>query len=944
MALRLIVGRANVGKTGRALDLIRQAHAAGREPILVLPSQPDVRRAADELSVTDALGFRAVTFEDYLKEAWGRCGDGRAIVSGATRTLLACTAARELGLGRGMGVLAARCVTVLAGQLGDSWREVQPSATEAGDQLTRTILGYRDALDRLGLVEPEEAAFLISSSASMPGDPLVVHRFIDFTPWQECLLRGAAETGEVLVTLTWEPGFAPTEALSGLVVRLGGVVETAAHEPFHTKPELSLLANSLFSQPIPIVAGDAIRFSLAEGYEAEAHRIAEEVRLAIALGINGNGRGRETPIAVVFRQPERHYRFLREAFDEAGIDADFDVRLPLGATSFGATLLSVLGFVVSGERDLLLAVVKSPFSGVDRDVALLLEHVWRANGIASRAELVDGLWQGSKELQRIMRVAGKVSRQGIGADGACRISRVATDLFVMGYGREGTTGHVVAEDAAAHAAIQRVLSEIASIDDDSIVLSDVIETLRSSLVMKQEPERAGVVQVTAVDRVRGRRYDTVIIGGMNADEFPAAESENMQSGSAVAAVLGAFGAEETSQKGVEYEQILFYTVLTRAQNRLVLSARTADSDGDPAALSSLYEAVADFCRENGDDRPPHTFRALSQTPSRSDSATPRERLRAKALVAEGDLRSEAALWRSKSRRARLEREASLARLASTDVFSPSALDGYLECPYRWFYSRAVNGQALESQFDAREQGSFAHEVLASSYAALIANGIARVTPENVETVQSAVTQEWTRLDAELGESTTVLERSQRRATLSWALRIMQDDATFALGYAPQRMEWSFGMGDEAPIDLGGFSLRGRIDRLDVAPTGEAIVIDYKRSSGPTAANILEKRKIQVPLYLEAVRVGLGLQPVAGIYRGLQKRCDRGLLLSEAEISGAFTKTDIRPKAEFEAIIESALGLAREAVAGIRQGRIEQRPLDPASCKTCPARPVCGGAR
>jgi len=220
MALRLVVGRTNTGKSGVALDLMRDARSSGREPILVLPSQPDVLMAADELAKCDALGFRVTTFDAYLEDAWARCGDGRAIVRSPTRRLLVSSAARRAGTGSGTGELALSCVTALAGQLGEGWRSNSPSVRGPGAKLAESILLYRDALVRLGLVEREEAAYALAGMADLPGDPLVVHGFIDFSPWQERMLVGAAATREVLVTLPWESGYAPTAALDALVGRL----------------------------------------------------------------------------------------------------------------------------------------------------------------------------------------------------------------------------------------------------------------------------------------------------------------------------------------------------------------------------------------------------------------------------------------------------------------------------------------------------------------------------------------------------------------------------------------------------------------------------------------------------------------------------------------------------------------------------------------------------
>ena len=69
-----------------------------------------------------------------------------------------------------------------------------------------------------------------------------------------------------------------------------------------------------------------MRFSLGEGGDAEAQRIAEEVRAALLEGTASSAER----IAVVFRDPERHFSALQQAFSDAGIAADFDVRRPFG--------------------------------------------------------------------------------------------------------------------------------------------------------------------------------------------------------------------------------------------------------------------------------------------------------------------------------------------------------------------------------------------------------------------------------------------------------------------------------------------------------------------------------------------------------------------------------------------------------------------------------------
>ncbi len=105
---------------------------------------------------------------------------------------------------------------------------------------------------------------------------------------------------------------------------------------------------------------------------------------------------------------------------------------------------------------------------------------------------------------------------------------------------------------------------------------------------------------------------------------------------------------------------------------------------------------------------------------------------------------------------------------------------------------------------------------------------------------------------------------------------------------PELLELGFGLGpddEQGAAEIGSFRLRGRIDRIDVSADGKALIRDYKLSSKVIAAKkLLEEGKLQMPLYIAAVR-GMGMEPIGGVYHPLnatKERDDRprGLLTAE----------------------------------------------------------------
>jgi RecB family exonuclease len=209
--------------------------------------------------------------------------------------------------------------------------------------------------------------------------------------------------------------------------------------------------------------------------------------------------------------------------------------------------------------------------------------------------------------------------------------------------------------------------------------------------------------------------------------------------------------------------------------------------------------------------------------------------------------------------------------------------------------------------------------------------------------RDALERAFAALQLEEPPANSVAEKAARATARTWAARVLGDDACRYEGFAPAHLEWSFGSATE-PVDAGGFHLTGRVDRIDIDVNGRAIVIDYKRTVVPSAAHIVEHGKVQMPLCFMAARTRLEIEPIAGIYRRLSKRDDRGLVLRDSLPNDAFVRTDLKDGDEFTAVVDAGVELARQAVAGIRAGRIPCEPRKRTSCTNCTAALFCGSAR
>jgi ATP-dependent helicase/DNAse subunit B len=130
----------------------------------------------------------------------------------------------------------------------------------------------------------------------------------------------------------------------------------------------------------------------------------------------------------------------------------------------------------------------------------------------------------------------------------------------------------------------------------------------------------------------------------------------------------------------------------------------------------------------------------------------------------------------------------------------------------------------------------------------------------------------------------------------------------------------------------GVQVRGRIDRIDVAPTGQAIVYDYKPKAGVglPGQKWLTAPSLQMALYMRACRDLLGLEAVGGFYQPVSGPDLRARGALAEDVDAPCMKGDRYDRAALEAMIEEAIGLARDAAREAAAGQLQARP------RTCSA--------
>jgi ATP-dependent helicase/DNAse subunit B len=297
----------------------------------------------------------------------------------------------------------------------------------------------------------------------------------------------------------------------------------------------------------------------------------------------------------------------------------------------------------------------------------------------------------------------------------------------------------------------------------------------------------------------------------------------------------------------------------------------------------------------------------------------------------------------------------LAELGERQLFGASTLEEYSLCSYRWFVQHELRPQATDPEPEARAQGSVIHAVLESLYR----NPPADVPAPTIETLDA-----WRRRAAELvaeladvnglggDDAAAVTSRARMVALID---RFLEREAASdsQLVPDPELLEASFGEeegADRPPLPLDGFSLHGKIDRVDVPATGEplGLIRDYKVSrTVTTGAKLAEEGKLQPQLYALALQELWRRRALGGLYQPLAATQDhrpRGIaLLEESDrlLAGLdLVGTDMLEDKLFSDALEAARKRAGEVVADMRAGRITRNPIDDSCPPFCTFQAIC----
>jgi ATP-dependent helicase/DNAse subunit B len=968
VGLSLVLGPAHAGKV--ALLLERYLEAIDRDPWLVVPNRSDVDRVERDLLHRQPalLGGRIGTFDDLFREIARADPQWRPPASEpqravAVRRAVSHTELEELHASARTGGFA----DSLGGVLGELEAGLIAPGQLDGD-LARLATAYERELHRLGLWDRDRlrrrvVERLSSELEAWDGSPVFAYGFEDLTAAEWELIGALAGRTELTVSLPYEPGraaFASLRRTAEDLSRLadGRIEELPPAGGRHLPAGLAHLERTLFEdeRTSQVELDGSLRLLEGAGARGTAELVADEVATLVRAGT------RPEEIALVCDSIERWRAPLATVLGSFEIPFTVEEAHRVTSTAFGAALLGMLRFAWLGAgRAELFGFLRSPFSGLTRAAVDYVEGRLRGRAVHAPERV-------EEESERLRGAPVPFLAELRSAPSPLAGARdLARAMAAAAYGLGAPpVSEAAAEDLRVLEAVLRVLGELEALeqaDGAPLPAEEVVAALERATVRPTGAAEPGRVVVLDLLRARTRRFDVVIVLGLEEGSLPRRGRSSPFLDDERRAALG--GRLERPDP-VERDRYLFYTACTRPRQRLVLAREAASDEGIPREPSPFWDEVTRLYDPANVARATRRRGLSALTWSLEGAPTERERLRAVAGLASTDEWEARALagangWSRRldraldafGRRTRLRSPAVLDWLSQRTTFAAAELERFADCSSAWLVERVISPRTIDAEPDAMLRGQVAHTTLHRFSQGLAKElGVERVTPELLEQATALMRrcldealQSGVRLDL------TELQAAELRQTLLRDLEgFVRDEAAATTAFVPRRFEVSFGSDRAAPelqrgLDLGdGLTLSGRIDRIDLDPfSARGIVQDYKSGKHAHSAEEIDRDlRLQIPLYMLVLRDLVGVEPLGGIYKPLAgKRVARGMLRASAaaDLPG-FTRTDYLDEDTFWERVDAARARASEYAQRIRAGDVRHDPKGDGCPQWCDLWTVC----
>ncbi|HNX17064.1 MAG TPA: PD-(D/E)XK nuclease family protein [Methanoregula sp.] len=306
------------------------------------------------------------------------------------------------------------------------------------------------------------------------------------------------------------------------------------------------------------------------------------------------------------------------------------------------------------------------------------------------------------------------------------------------------------------------------------------------------------------------------------------------------------------------------------------------------------------------------------------------------------------------------------RYSPLHVYSPTTLETYTACPFRFFLLRVLGLSVLPdvvTSLSASERGTVIHAVLSTFYRRWMEQGHSRILPSELTDAGTLMAEIASRelakntFESPAWEALCIRMLGGKEAGPGIFAQFIDCEIREAESpLEPAYFELAFGMPPKdaddpasvaGPVELSGregtetIRIKGRIDRIDQTPDGQFVIRDYK--TGAKLAGVIEITEgtaLQLPLYLLAFEKISGKTGVAAGFCHIRREIENKYVLLDEP--GRSLIQSSRPKAtpDFREMLLNSHAKAAEAIRQIRAGNFPLPVAEKCPNEYCEYKSVC----
>lgn len=893
-------------------------------------------------------------------DACALVGNGETGALGLDRVAAACVAA-------GVGLPAFDAAVQDAQQGVPAGAGALEGVSCAEVPVLQMIVGYLDRLAQLGMIEPGQALALLPEL--LPQRPLrvLLEDAAPLTPGQEAFFSACPWMDVEVRAASGSQG--PVRAPEGVRVRFAFPSGQYAWPALLADIVRDALGTVADRGAVPAAAaGPAAGDDGASSCE-DASGSANGYRDGRSAGAQA------AAVVVAAKDPAALFGRVAPALVRQGHVVALRGRRRFMDTSFGRAICSLRRFLddgqaggashIEGYGDIAATDVErwnradladwalSPFSGMTKKAAFKLDADMRADRTAQRSNLCARLRADNPMFAAMERLALQLDDQA------------AAELEAAVRRMTNRSEAWRAEQLAALRALQRAAgaAKLAGLGADAAF--DQVQRLKvnvSRIVAPRGCDGAafGAPDVLVTDQntaasLGSGSCEVCVVADLTSGAYPAADPED-----ASRVLLEHLGVKRADSALARMRRV-FFALEHAATDQLILERCLNDSSADPTYPCVVLEEFVDCYRDD-----PTATEDIDNPYSLPERLQDGMLLRGEDALCSNDAlsdvpapetaRIEPPLTGAVSAEARslvvLPRVLQGGQVLDEPCLSPSQIESYLECPYKWFAQRRLRLDDLDEGFGPLEMGDFAHNALHSFYKHMSEDlGEAKVTPQLLPQARELMADVLARhkaLQPHLRQSenrsipTSQVEHRELAELERKLMDYLDFEAELLPTFAPKYLEYDVACG--GAVDYAGHKLLGTADRIDVDGEGRCAIIDYKGSiSGSYALGVREEGrlgKVQALIYAQVVRRTLGLEPVGALYvcygrRKMISGAYDGRVIENAHLPNMRHKDCMCADRPFSDVLDETEEAVAAALERMLAGDIRPRPETPEACKWCP---------